>query len=78
MCGQDLPDTYVRTHPWALRALRLVRTYQENPFHPSYKYDLQDGKQPIHIAVREGLLNVVKYLIDDLKVNPRTPLEVHT
>ena len=38
---------------------------------------LQDGRQPIHIAVREGLLNVVKYLINDLKVNPRTPLEVH-
>ena len=39
---------------------------------------LQDGKPPIHIAVREGLLHIVKYFIEDLKVNPRTPLKVHT
>jgi len=37
---------------------------------------IQKGSQPIHVAVSEGKLEVVKYLIDDLKINPRTQLKV--
>ena len=35
-----------------------------------------DGDMPIHIACLGGQLNVVKYLVTEMKCNPKSPGEI--
>ncbi len=37
---------------------------------------MQDGHQAIHIAVKNGHLQVVQYLLEEEGVSPRCPLKV--